>query len=82
MSMEREKEYRKQVVNGYVKSPELLSRVIARALVWHVGAPEHLDKVRDMITDIDLLVGDNIMVLCDDIAKRILEYATSGSEND
>lgn len=75
-----EKTFRKQTIEGYKKSPELLSKVIARALVWNVGKEDHLLCVNQMITDIDIITGDVIKV-CDDFARIILDYATGSSKN-
>jgi len=79
--IESEKRYRRKLIEGFTKSPELLSRIIAR-LFWRVGQPDHLICVEQFITDVNILAGDNIMCLCDDIAKVILENVKDVSNAD
>jgi len=78
--IESRKEFRQKVLDGYEKSPELLSRLLARVLVWNPGREGYSHDVNILTTEINLLVGDNVMKLCDDIAERIIEYASSGSK--
>lgn len=76
-----EKDFRDKVIGGYKKSPELLSRVIARVLVWDVGKENHLECLNQMITDINLITGDNVMGLCDDFARLILDAASNNKNS-
>lgn len=77
--MEGLDKYRDKLLDGYLKSPELLTLLIARVF-WTDGGEY---EVKDMLKTINVIVGkENRMELCGDIAKKVLDYGTSGSKDD